>query len=292
MPLRAGSTSEFAPTMGHDYLSDLLSAYWFAPPVALWRAIELRAVTRQPFQPPVLDLGCGDGLIAQVICDAQGRVDVGFDPWMSQLRKALRTGAYQHLDCANGQSLPYRNGSFATVFSNSVLEHIPDPLPVMQEAARVLAGGGRFVFTVPSDHFRTLLDGYARREAAGDEAKAEAYADSVDAFLEHHHYYSPAEWRASLADCGMALETAQYYVPGEVVRLWDRMNRRFGIGRRRSAWSILASPRLRRAGYQKALRGLVVRRLGAAWSRYYEMDVAVGQAGAGLLIVACKGGGP
>jgi SAM-dependent methyltransferase len=277
--------------MSHNYLSDLLNAYWFAPPVALWRAIEVRVLARQPFLHPLLDLGCGDGLIAQVIFGREGSIDVGFDPWMSQLLRARRSAMYRHLDCANGQNLPYRSGSFSTVFSNSVLEHIPDPIPVVREAARVLEDGGRFIFTVPSDHFRRLLDGYVRRATAGDAKGAEAYAVSVDTFLEHHHYHSPAQWRALLSKCGLGLEAAEYYVPGEVVGLWDRMNRLFGIGRRRSAWSILASPRMRGAGYQRALRRLVVRRLSEAWKRTYQMDVADAHVGGGLLVVACKNGG-
>ncbi len=55
------------PDPSRDYLTLLLDQYWFAPPVALWRAIELRTLVAEEFPRPILDLGCGDGLIAQVL---------------------------------------------------------------------------------------------------------------------------------------------------------------------------------------------------------------------------------
>ena len=273
-----------------DYLTELLRTYWFAPPVALWRAIELRvAAAESVYAHPLLDLGCGDGLIGQVIFGAGG-VDVGFDPWPEQLHQAARSGVYHHLDRAVGDRMPYPDGCFATVFSNSVLEHIPDPAPVLREVGRVLRPGGHFVFTVPSDAFRSMLDGYVRRQAIGATPAAEAYAAGVDAWLAHHHYHTPDEWKALLENADMALVRTRYYVPEPVERLWDRMNTRFGL-RGRSLWGILASPRLRPLGYQPFLRSLVVTILSRRWRPYYEMDVPDGERGGGLLVVARRRNG-
>lgn len=278
------------PRMGlkRDYLIELLEAYWFAPPVALWRAIELRAAS-EPLQEsgrPLLDLGCGDGLIGEIAFRNLGGADVGLDPWVSQLRRARALDAYRHVDQADGHALPYAEASFATVFSNSVLEHIAEVESVLHEVRRVLRPGGHFVFTAPSDAFRRMLDGYATRIAAGDRAGAEAYAASVDDHLEHHHYYAPEEWRELLSGAELKLLRTEYYVPEQVERFWDRMNRRYGVGRRRSAWNLLASPRLRPLGYQHLLRRLIVKQLGKRWRSYYEMDVQPGKQGGGLLIVA------
>jgi SAM-dependent methyltransferase len=288
--------------MTRDYLTELLKTYWFAPPVALWRAVELRVAAEERYERPLLDLGCGDGLIAQALFGTENQVDVGLDPWSEQLRQAARSGTYRHVDLAEGHHLPYADGSFATVFSNSVLEHIPDAAPVVREVGRVLRcpeqrgepveppakgqAGGRFIFTVPSDAFRTRLDGYIRRMEAGDVQGAEAYASSIDRWLEHHHYHTPDQWSDLLAASGMVLVKARYYVPTEVVRLWDRMNNRYGVNRPRSAWGLLVSPRLRPLGYQVLLRRIVVRSLSRRWRPYYEMDVPLGERGGGLLIVA------
>lgn len=274
--------------MTKDYLVDLLNAYWFAPPVALWRAIELRVAQDacHRSEQPLLDLGCGDGLVGEILFGTSGAIDVGLDPWEGQLRQAAESKAYRHVNQADGHALPYRADSFATVFSNSVLEHIPDLEKVLHEVARVLRAGGRFIFTVPSDAFRRLLDGYARRLTAGDSAGAEAYAAGVDEHLEHHHYYTPQEWGRLLSQAGLSMLEAKYYVPERVERFWDRMNHRYGIGERISAWNVLVSPRLRPLGHQRLLRRLVVTQLSSQWRQYYEMDVQAGDKGGGLFIVA------
>lgn len=272
--------------MTRDYLTELMTAYWFAPPVALWRAVELRVAAEERYERPLLDLGCGDGLIGHVLFGTGGRVDVGLDPWMDQLRHAARSGVYRHVDLAAGHRIPYASGVFATVFSNSVLEHIPDVGPVVREVGRVLRPGGHFIFTVPSDAFHSLLDGYVRAVETGNVEKAEWYAASVDVWLEHHHYHAPDEWRDILNSAGMTLVKARYYIPEQVERLWDRMNGCYGVDQPRSAWGLLVSPRLRSLGYQALLRRIVVRRLGRRWRSYYEMDVPPGDKGGGLLVVA------
>ena len=278
-------------TQTQDYLTASLSTYWFAPPVALWRAVELRVAAQERYERPMLDLGCGDGLIGQVLFGAEGCVDVGFDPWMDQLRQAARSGVYRHLDLANGHHLPYPDNTFATAFSNSVLEHISDVAPVVIEVGRVLRPGARFIFTVPSDAFRSLLDGYIRLMETRNVDQAERYASAVDVWLEHYHYHTPEEWGDLLSVAGMTLLKARYYIPEAVERLWDQMNYCYGVNRSRSAWGILASPRLRSLGYQALLRRLVVRNLGRRWRSHYEMDVPPGEKGGGLLVVAEKNNG-
>ncbi len=271
-----------------DYLTLSLQAYWFAPPVALWRAVELRTAAQETYPRPLLDLGCGDGLIAGVLF-GPGGVDAGIDPWDEQVRKASCSGVYRWVQRADGHRLPYRDCTFATVFSNSVLEHIPDVAPVVAEAGRVLRPGGRFIFTVPSDAFRELLYFFHIRRAAGDARGAQAYAAEVDNRLAHYHYHTPSEWAELLKESGMTLERARYYIPEAVEHLWDRMNARFGIGRR-SLWGVLVSPRLRASPHQRLLARWVVRHFSRAWRPWYEMDVPEGQQGGGLLLVGRKEG--
>ncbi len=279
------------PDPARDYLTLMLNQYWFAPPVALWRAIELRVLAAAPFTRPILDLGCGDGLIAEVLFAGEPRVEAGFDPWFDQVRKAPRTGAYRSVQQAVGEAMPYPDDRFATVVSNSVLEHIPELEPVLRESARVLQPGGHLVATVPSDAFRTLLAGYRDRMAGGDAAGAEAYAAGIDRALEHYRYPSPDEWRAMLAPVGLELRDARYYIPAGVEARWDRANRAYGVlpgGHPLFRW--LVSPRLRALGYQRLVKRAVVRTLGRRWRNAYAMDVPAGDAGGGLLILAEKVG--
>ena len=279
------------PDPARDYLTLMLNQYWFAPPVALWRAIELRTLAAAPFTRPILDLGCGDGLIAEVLFAGEPPVDAGFDPWLEQVRKAPKTGAYRGVQQASGNAMPYPDAQFATLVSNSVLEHIPHLEPVLRESARVLQPGGCLLVTVPSDAFRALLAGYRDRQAAGDADAAEAYAADVDRILEHHRYPSPDQWERLLAPAGLALREARYYIPPDVEALWDEANRAYGIhpeGNPLFRW--LVSPRLRTLGYQRIVKRWVVRRLSRRWRNAYEMDVPADGVGGGLLILAEKVG--
>ncbi len=277
------------PTPDRDYLRLLLQHYWFAPPVALWRAVELRTTAEVDFLRPILDLGCGDGMIAEVLFKGEPSIEVGFDPWREQLQKGAASGKYKTVQQAVGGAMPYADASFNTVFSNSVLEHIPDLTPVLQEVGRVLRPGGRLITTVPSDAFRRLLAGYREQVAVGDEAGAEAYARRVDRRLEHYRYPAPDVWRVWLREVGLRLVEARYYMPAEVAALWDESNRHYGISERsQPLFRWLASPRLRHLGFQRLLKRWVVARLSRAWRPAYERDVPAGGVGAGLLIVGEK----
>lgn len=277
------------PNNKRDYLKLLLDHYWSAPPVALWRAVELRIVAAEEFPRPILDLGCGDGLIATALLEHEPPIEVGFDPWWEQLRQGAASGQYRQVQQAWGNAMPYPDESFACVFSNSVLEHIPTLQPVLNEAGRVLRPGGRLMATVPSDAFRRLLAGYRERIAVGDIKGAEAYANSVDQQLAHHHYDTPQEWETRLEKAGMRLRKASYYMPAAVAAVWDRGNRQYGIyaeGQAFYRW--LASPRLKGRGFQPWLRRWIVEKLSRDWRRLYEMNVPVGGVGAGLLIIGEK----
>lgn len=272
-----------------DFLAELLDRYWFAPSVGLWRAVEIRTAAEEKYAPPILDLGCGDGLVAAVLFGRKGSVAAGCDLWPGPLPTALASGVYRSVQVADGHRLPYPDACFATVFSNSVLEHIPSPAAVVAEVGRALWPGGRFIFTVPSDAFPRFLHFYAQRMASGDRAGAERYVARVNERLAHYHYHTPNEWRELLAAAGLRLLKARYYIPEPVERLWDRMNARFGVGRGgRSLYSLLASPRLWGLRHQRLMRRWVRRTLARRWRGYYEMQVEPGAKGGGLLMVAEK----
>ena len=54
--------------------------------------------------------------------------------------------------CADARILPFKNASFEVVLSGGLLEHFPDPLPVLTEMVRILRPGGIFYAdVVPSE---------------------------------------------------------------------------------------------------------------------------------------------
>ena len=278
---------DLIPTQSTDLLRTFLALYWFAPPVALWRAVEARVVARQRFLAPLLDFGCGDGRFVVAVFGSKRPIAAGCDLIYAHLSAARDSGAYHVVSRADGHRLPYPAGAFATVFSNSVLEHIPNPSPVLSETARVLRPAGRLVITVPSDRFHDYLAISQRHRARGQAGLAAAYNAAIDQQLQHYHYHTPNEWARLFYEAGLELVYETYYMAPAAAALWDRMNHRYGISRR-SYFSVLVSPRLRRLGYQRLVARLLPRLLDKRLRPYYEMDLAPGETGAGLLLVAEK----
>lgn len=93
----------------------------------------------------VLDVGCGDGQIARLLAGAGARV-TGVDPTWNQIAvAAARAGGPSYARAAAHQ-LPFASAVFDAVVACLVFEHIDDLDGAIDEVARVLADGGRFVF--------------------------------------------------------------------------------------------------------------------------------------------------
>ena len=114
---------------------------------AFLRAIEARFYQDLELAQPVFDLGAGDGHFAARTF--QRKLEVGFDPAFISLDEAQDFRAYDLLVNGLGDRIPCTEGAFATVISNSVLEHIPDVDAVVLEAYRILKPGGTLIITVP-----------------------------------------------------------------------------------------------------------------------------------------------
>lgn len=127
---------------------------------ALLRAVEARFYAYVELPEPLLDIGCGDGNFAQLALPGR-RITAGIDPWWRPLNKAVKAGNYELPLQALGDNLPFADNYFASAFSNSVLEHIPDIQPVLNEISRVLRPGARFLITTPSHYFTEFLGGAA-----------------------------------------------------------------------------------------------------------------------------------
>lgn len=187
---------------------------------ALLRAVEARLYQDLlPLQEPVLDVGCGDGHFASVAFPRP--LAAGIDPAPGPLREARLRKAYHMLAQARGDSLPHADGSFATVVSNSVLEHIPGVEAVVAEVARVLASGGRFIFCVPGDHFAELLffaQLFRRLRLVG---LARAYERYFNRISRHHHCDGPRVWQARLASAGLEVSDWFYYFSDRALHALD-----------------------------------------------------------------------
>ena len=196
------------------------------PASKLWRSIELKTVYEmtkgETFRGPSLDLGGGDGYLSHLLFDKQFTYNVDNDE-AREVDEAQRSGRYKHVlkESAEHMSLP--NESLGLVFSNSVIEHIPDVEAVLSEVARTLKKGGVFLFTSPSDQFKNHLYISSKLNAFGLGYAAEKYAIARNAALNHYHTYSHTKWRKLLANHGLKLIKHAYYIDPTTCMMWDKI---------------------------------------------------------------------
>ena len=108
----------------------------------------------------VLDLGCGEGQIARLAVQrGAGRV-VGVDPAAAQIAEAVRRAGGVRYARAVAAGLPFPPSTFDAIVSCLVLEHLADLDAGLDEIARVLRPGGRFVLFVNHPLFQTPGSGW------------------------------------------------------------------------------------------------------------------------------------
>jgi len=188
-------------------------------PRVVVRAAECLLLSRIEMPRPILDVGCGDGSFADALFDEP--VEVGIDPWREPLEQARRLRAYRHLVHADGEALPFPDATFATVFSNSTLEHTRSPWAVLREMHRVARSGGLCLITVPSERFPEYLLGSTLLGKLGLEAAADRYGAFMNAISRHRHVVAADVWQGWLEEAGFTVEGRRYYFSHRNTMLLD-----------------------------------------------------------------------
>jgi ubiquinone/menaquinone biosynthesis C-methylase UbiE len=164
------------------------------------RLIGLRAAGR------MIDLGTGPGDIPLLIAAKAPTaritaVDLShhmLDIARAKLARTALAGRIE-LRVADVKRLPFPDGAFDVVFSNTILHHIPSPLEMLREARRVLRPGGVLLIRDlyrPAD--AATLDGLVSLHAAGcDAAQRAMFRASLHAAL------TPDELRNLAREAGM-----------------------------------------------------------------------------------------
>jgi SAM-dependent methyltransferase len=95
-----------------------------------------------------LEVGCGSARLLARMGRAAPLELVALDPAPNALGVAERTAAIAGVRMqrvrADALSLPFADGSFDLVLSGGLLEHFPQPEPVLAEMVRILRPGGTF----------------------------------------------------------------------------------------------------------------------------------------------------
>jgi SAM-dependent methyltransferase len=189
---------------------------------SLWRALEYQALAGIECAEPVLDLGCGDGLFASLMFPDKRLT--GVDITLRVLRWARRSGAHRLVAAADARVLPFRDAAFNTVFSNCVIEHIPGLDKLFAEARRVLAPGGRLIFTVPGERFSRNLFFSRLFNRLGLAPLARLYANGVNHMLKHVHRPTDLEWVAHLQAAGFRVLEQKPLISSIAVLVFDLGN--------------------------------------------------------------------
>lgn len=194
-------------------------------PVSFWRCVELPWAWDQLRDAPldqVLDLGSpkqfGLYLATRTTAGRLVSTDIlqDFVPeyraFHAMAPGAVRPGMDYALLPVDGRAVPFRDGAFGTIFSISVIEHIPGEgdTAAMRELVRLLRPGGRLILTVPfaPEHWDEYLPGpvYERGAEAGGRT-----------FYQRH--YDPQTVRARLLEpAGIPVTRAVWFDGPDV---WD-----------------------------------------------------------------------
>jgi ubiquinone/menaquinone biosynthesis C-methylase UbiE len=137
---------------------------------------------------PVLDLGCGDGLFTHLVA-RKGLTATGLDPESTAIEQAREQcsgqrypGASPSFAQGSAEEMPYADATFRVVFMLDVIEHLPNPVRVLREAARVLQPQGHLLITTPAWQYGAWSDPVYHV----DEYSAEELVRQVAAATRHH----------------------------------------------------------------------------------------------------------
>jgi SAM-dependent methyltransferase len=138
-----------------------------------WRALGARSkadhvvtlLARAGMRPNTLvEIGCGDGaLLAELGARGVARVLDGFELSPPAAEIARERGVARRVEVFDGLDVPAEDGAYELAVLSHVLEHVPEPMSLLREAARVAPA---VLVEVPLEDNRSARRDVKRGEAA------------------------------------------------------------------------------------------------------------------------------
>lgn len=192
-----------------------LSSLYSHPAIIFYRTLETECIKRvmkgRKIKSPSLDLGCGDGKITNYLF---GKVfDYGLDnDEIGDVKMARKNKIYKKILIEDASKISLKDNSLNFIFSNSVIEHIPDVDKVIGEVSRTLKKNGYFLMSVPTDNFRKNLF-----------FTNPIYSYFRNKMLNHHHLYNHKKWEKLLKKNNLKVIKYEYCVSKEQLKYWDML---------------------------------------------------------------------
>lgn len=148
------------------------------------------AIALAPTAAKVLDAGTGTARIPLLLCQQRPQWQVtGIDLAENMLKigaEHIKNAGLQQqivLELVDAKQLPYPNAHFDLVISNSLIHHLPDPLPFLQEIKRVLKPKGAILIRdlIRPANQETLHNLVESIGAEYDPHQKQLFADSLHA---------------------------------------------------------------------------------------------------------------
>jgi ubiquinone/menaquinone biosynthesis C-methylase UbiE len=166
-----------------------------------------------------LDIGTGPGDIPIMLAQREPRMHLAAVDAAAQMLSIARARIAQHglsrriaLQRCDAKELPFADGAFDAVLSNTILHHIPDPVAFLAEAARVCKRDGvlviRDLYRPPTEAAAwQIVDEHA---AGAPREHRQLLFDSLHAALELHEARAAAR-AAGLADARVEMTSDRHY---------------------------------------------------------------------------------
>jgi SAM-dependent methyltransferase len=109
----------------------------------------LREAGLEPGAGPVLEVGSGKGRLLDLL-RREGHDVRGVEVNEAMIQESRRLYGDLPIQKVDGFTLPFADGTFATVVSFDVFEHIPDSDAHLREVRRILKAGGTYLLQTPN----------------------------------------------------------------------------------------------------------------------------------------------